>query len=104
MVVDGVRGTGGSTMAVTCGVAHLPYTGKRIAAGQRVACVSEDRLHQKAHACWPLSSHLTVMPGDDTDRVIRWSTAAAVVGVAAVAAVASHEHAYDLVRAHREAG
>jgi Protein of unknown function (DUF2637) len=38
------------------------------------------------------------------DRVIRWSTAGAVVGVAAVAAVASYEHAYDLVRAHGEAG
>ena len=38
------------------------------------------------------------------DRVIRWSTASAVVGVAAVAAVASYEHAYALVRAHGEAG
>jgi len=38
------------------------------------------------------------------DRVIRWSTAGAVVGVAAVAAVTSYEHAYDLVRAHGEAG
>ena len=38
------------------------------------------------------------------DRVIRWSTAGAVLGVAAVAAVASYEHAYDLVRAHGEAG
>ena len=38
------------------------------------------------------------------DRVIRWSTALAVVGVAAVAAVASYEHAYALVRAHGEAG
>ncbi|MGH3170679.1 MAG: DUF2637 domain-containing protein [Trebonia sp.] len=38
------------------------------------------------------------------DRIIRWSTAGAVVGVAAVAAVASYEHAYDLVRAHGEAG
>ncbi|HEX6521820.1 MAG TPA: hypothetical protein VF070_17715 [Streptosporangiaceae bacterium] len=36
------------------------------------------------------------------DRVIKWST---VLGVAAVAAVASYEHAYDLVRAHvRRAG
>jgi hypothetical protein len=34
------------------------------------------------------------------DRVIRWTTAAAVIGVAVVAAVASYEHAYDLVRAH----
>ena len=38
------------------------------------------------------------------DRVIRWSTALAVLGVAAVAAVASYEHAYDLVRAHGETG
>jgi hypothetical protein len=38
------------------------------------------------------------------DRVIRWSTALAVLGVAAVAAVASFEHAYDLVRAHGESG
>jgi hypothetical protein len=39
-----------------------------------------------------------------TDRVIRWSTAFAVLGVAAVAAVASYEDAYDLVRAHGETG
>jgi hypothetical protein len=39
-----------------------------------------------------------------TDRIIRWSTAIAVLGVAAVAAVASYEHAYDLVRAHGESG
>jgi hypothetical protein len=32
------------------------------------------------------------------DRIIRRSTALAVLGVAAVAAVASYEHAYDLVR------
>jgi hypothetical protein len=38
------------------------------------------------------------------DRVIRWTTAGAVVRVAAVAAVASYEHAYALVRAHGEAG
>ena len=38
------------------------------------------------------------------DRVIRWSTAGAVVGVAAAAAVASYEHAYALVRLHGEAG
>jgi Protein of unknown function (DUF2637) len=38
------------------------------------------------------------------DRLIRWSTAFAVLGVAAVAAVASYEHAYDLVRAHGESG
>jgi len=39
-----------------------------------------------------------------TEHVIRWSTAGAVVGVAAVAAVASYEHAYALVRAHGEVG
>jgi hypothetical protein len=31
------------------------------------------------------------------DRVIRWTTAGAVVSVAAVAAIASYEHAYALV-------
>ena len=43
-------------------------------------------------------------PVTAADRVIRWTTAGAVVGVAAVAAVASYEHAYALVRAHGEAG
>ena len=38
------------------------------------------------------------------DRVIQWSTALAVLGIAGVAAVASYEHAYDLVRAHGAAG
>jgi hypothetical protein len=38
------------------------------------------------------------------EQVIRWSTAGAVLGVAAVAAAASYEHAYELVRAHGEAG
>jgi hypothetical protein len=38
------------------------------------------------------------------DRVTRSTTAVAVVGVATVAAVVSHEHAYDLVRAHGEEG
>lgn len=42
------------------------------------------------------------MPG--TGTVIRWSTAAAVIGVAAVAAVVSYQHAYALVRAHGETG
>ncbi len=40
----------------------------------------------------------------DADRVIRWLTAGAVVGVAAVAAVASCEHASSLVRAHGGGG
>ncbi len=39
-----------------------------------------------------------------TEHVIRWSTSGAVLGVAAVAAVASYEHAYDLVRMHGESG
>jgi hypothetical protein len=38
------------------------------------------------------------------DRIIRWTTAGAVLGVAAVAAVASYQHAYDLVRLHGESG
>lgn len=37
-------------------------------------------------------------------KTIRWSTTAAVVGVAVVAAVVSYEHAYALVRAHGETG
>lgn len=45
------------------------------------------------------------MVRDDRGRsVIGWSTAGAVVGVAAVAAVASYEHADALVRARGEAG
>jgi hypothetical protein len=39
-----------------------------------------------------------------TDKAIRWSTASAVIGVAAVAAVVSYEHAYALVHAHGETG
>lgn len=39
-----------------------------------------------------------------TDKAIRWPTAAAVIGAAAVAAVVSYEHAYALVRAHGETG
>ena len=38
------------------------------------------------------------------NRVIRWTAAGAVVGVAAIAAVASYDHAYDLVRTHGETG
>jgi hypothetical protein len=39
-----------------------------------------------------------------SDKAIRWSTAAAVIGVAVVAAVVSYEHAYALVHAHGETG
>jgi hypothetical protein len=38
------------------------------------------------------------------DRIIRWSTAVAVIGVAAIAGVVSYEHAGDLVWAHGETG
>ena len=43
-----------------------------------------------------------MIPGDGGDRVIRCSTVVAVIGVAAVAAVASYERAYELVRAQGE--
>ena len=39
-----------------------------------------------------------------TDRLIRITTALAVVAVAAVAAIISYQHAYELVRSHGEAG
>jgi hypothetical protein len=42
--------------------------------------------------------------GDTGKRAIRWSTAGAVICVAAVAAVVSYEHAYAVVRAHGEDG
>ncbi|GAB3979177.1 hypothetical protein GCM10029978_073860 [Actinoallomurus acanthiterrae] len=38
------------------------------------------------------------------DRIIRAITALAVIGVAAVAAVISYRHAYELVRSHGESG
>jgi hypothetical protein len=39
-----------------------------------------------------------------TGHVVRWPTTGAVVGVAAVVAMASSEHAYAFVRAPGEAG
>jgi hypothetical protein len=39
-----------------------------------------------------------------TDRLIRVTTALAVVAVASVAAIISYRHAYELVRAHGESG
>jgi hypothetical protein len=39
-----------------------------------------------------------------TDRVIRLTTALAVVAVASVAAIISYQHAYELVRTHGESG
>src|ERR1700722_5837479 len=60
-------------------------------------------LHQKTHACSRLSSSgqwWCVM--NAAGGVLRWSTALTVVGVAAIAAVWSYEHASALVRAHGE--
>ncbi len=39
-----------------------------------------------------------------TDRLIKFTTALAVVAVASVAAIISYQHAYELVRSHGEAG
>jgi hypothetical protein len=39
-----------------------------------------------------------------TDRLIRITTAVAVLAVAGVAAIISYQHAYDLVRSHGETG
>src|SRR4051795_5395517 len=39
-----------------------------------------------------------------TDRLIRITTALAVATVAAVAAIISYRHAYELVRSHGESG
>jgi hypothetical protein len=36
------------------------------------------------------------------DRVTRWTTTGAVLSAAAIAAMASYEHAYDIVRMHGE--
>jgi Protein of unknown function (DUF2637) len=59
----------------------------------------------------PMLAEVRVCPGrrwwcavTAAEHVIRWSTAGVVVGVVAVAAVASYEHAYALVRAHGELG
>jgi Protein of unknown function (DUF2637) len=43
-------------------------------------------------------------PASGADRAIRVSTAAAVLGVAVIAAYLSYEHAYAVVRAHGETG
>jgi hypothetical protein len=39
-----------------------------------------------------------------TDRLIRITTALAVIAVAGVAAIISYQHAYELVRSHGESG
>jgi hypothetical protein len=58
----------------------------------------------------PTAAHGGILAGrrwcvvNAADRVIRWSTALAVLGVAAIAAVVSYEHASALARAHGESG
>ena len=47
---------------------------------------------------------MTVVPVMSPERVIRLTTAVAVIGIAAVAAVASDEHANALVRRRGEVG
>jgi hypothetical protein len=88
-------------MAVTCGVAHLPYTGKQRTAGQRIACVSEVRLapyvHDRHRADHGVRDYRGRCAMTGEDRVIGWFTADTVVGITAVA---SYEHVYALVRAH----
>ena len=76
---------------------------KQVIAGQRHAFVSEDQGLPIGHGgVIALTSSFAVggARGMPADRVIRWMTAVAVIGVAAVAAIASYEHAHDLVRAH----
>ncbi len=46
----------------------------------------------------------TAPPNGPTERIIKWSTAGAVVCVATVAAVVSYDHAYALVRMYGEDG
>jgi hypothetical protein len=52
----------------------------------------------------PLASGPDVTAAGSTDRVIRVSTAVAVLAVAGVAAYVSYWHAYAVVRAHGESG
>src|SRR6185312_1348021 len=89
-------------MPVTSEVTCTGHTEERIGTGHRYATVSEVRHAPYVHEghrpddgfcaqCWRCG-----MSGDD--RVTRWSTAVAVLGVAAVAVVASYEHAYVWLR------
>jgi hypothetical protein len=45
-----------------------------------------------------------LVSGYQTSRAVRWSTVAAVAGVALVAAVVSYRHAYAVVSSHGETG
>src|SRR5713226_3268750 len=66
----------------------------------RGVCTPKPMLaHQRIYAEHPRWCAMIII-----QHVIRWSTAGAVVGVAAVAAMASYEHAYALVRVHGEVG
>ena len=74
----------GTPMAVTCGVAHLPYTGKQRTAGQRIACVSEVRLapyvHDRHRADHGVRDYRWRCAMTGEDRVIGWFTADATAG------------------------
>ena len=114
--VTAVRAKATGRLHGSAAAAELPgrlRTLLKIPAGQRVS--EWERLKK----CPRTDSHLMYMidialttefavtaggarcPVTGADRVTRWSTAAAVVGMAAVA---SYERAYALVRAHGEAG
>jgi hypothetical protein len=54
-----------------------------------------------------MTSNITILQQDNqavTDRLIKITTALAVLAVAGVAAIISYQHAYQLVRSHGETG
>jgi len=61
-------------------------------------------VHDRHRPDYGVHAHCWRCAMSGADRIIRWSTAGAVLGVAAVAAVASYEHAYELVCGHGETG
>jgi hypothetical protein len=66
--------------------------------------VSEDRVATYVHGTYRpdqgVYAQLWRCAANATDRVVRWSTAQAVLGVALIAAVVSYEHASALVPVH----
>jgi hypothetical protein len=54
----------------------------------------------KTNTLWRRSSHLTMVRGDGDGPCYQADDRRGVIGVAAVAAVASYEHPYALARAH----
>ena len=97
-------------MAVTCAVVHLAHFGKRITAGQsHVTCV-RGAFEPFAHA---LGNALTSTFALELPRGARCGRGqdhqvvnhrVAAIGVAAVAGIASYQHAYALVHVHGETG